>query len=104
ADGNLWDNTLETLAKENKDVILRMPIIPNINDTKTHMEHAASIAVKYKNIKNVEIMPYHSIGADKWNQLGLEYSLKNLSTATPTQKDLWNAMLNDALSKAGWNT
>ncbi len=98
ASGALWQHTLATLAQQNAAVILRLPIIPGINDTPAHFEHAAQLKRDHPCIQAVEIMPYHAIGAAKWEQLGLSYSLKDLPSATPRQKEHWQALLNAFLS------
>jgi pyruvate formate lyase activating enzyme len=43
------------------------------------------------NVEWVEILPFHQMGAFKWQALGLEYKLAN--TPAPT-----NAQINDALA------
>lgn len=96
AAGPLWHSTLETLELRNIPVILRMPVIPGINDTPEHFREAASLKKTYSCIQRIEVMPYHSIGAAKWEQLGYDYALKSIPDATPEQKASWQAAL-DAL-------
>lgn len=97
AKGELWHSTLETLQRHAVPVILRLPIIPGINDTPAHFREAASLKASHSCIQELEIMPYHAIGADKWAQLGYAYSLNGLPSATPEQTRRWQEMLNDAL-------
>ena len=96
ASGNLWDNCLETLQRHGKPVILRLPIIPGINDTASHFAAAAALAKSHACIQQVQIMAYHSTGADKWQQLGYAYTLQQLPSATSAQKAAWQQQL-DAL-------
>ena len=58
-----------------KPVILRMPVIPGINDTEEHFRQAVRIRQAHPNVQKLEIMAYHSIGAEKWAELGLQYTL-----------------------------
>ena len=95
--GNLWDACLETLEKREKPVILRLPIIPGINDHDDHLRSAAGLAKRHSCIQKVQVMPYHAIGADKWHQLGYEYSLEKLPSATPEQKAHWQRRLDSFL-------
>lgn len=97
ASGQLWHSTLETLQRNNVPVILRLPIIPGINDTMEHFREAAALKATHTCIQKVEIMPYHSIGAAKWAQLGYDYTLQGLPSATPEQSAAWQAMLNTLL-------
>lgn len=97
AKGALWHATLEALQRHSVPVILRLPIIPGINDTPEHFREAAGFKASHSCIRKLEIMPYHAIGADKWNQLGYAYTLEGLPSATPEQARRWQAMLDDAL-------
>ncbi len=97
AGGTLWEDTLRRLNDNKKPVWLRLPIIPRINDTKEHIAGAIRIKRLFPCITKVEIMPYHSIGAAKWEQLGMYYSLKTLPDATKEQQARWNAWLHDLL-------
>lgn len=93
AAGDLWDACLQTLQAHNVPVILRLPIIPGINDSEAHFRSAAALAREYPCIRDVQVMPYHAIGAAKWEQLGYSYSLSQLPSATPEQKAAWQSML-----------
>ncbi len=62
---------LELLSELDADIILRCPIIPGINDNEEHFKGIAEIAQKYK-IKEINLMPYHSLGNGKRQKLGME--------------------------------
>lgn len=93
ASGSLWSQTLDTLETSRKPVWLRLPIIPGVNDTKEHIAAAANLKKRFSCIERIELMPYHSIGAAKWEQLGLSYSLEGLPSASEEQKALWKSWL-----------
>ena len=93
ASGNLWNCTLETLQRAGKAVILRLPVIPGVNDTEDHFREAARLKQTHGCIREIQIMAYHSIGADKWEQLGYAYSFSGLPSATAEQKKLWEEQL-----------
>lgn len=97
ASGQLWNTCLELLQQHDKPVILRLPVIPGINDTASHFSAAAQVARQHPCIRQVQIMPYHAIGAAKWEQLGYRYSLQHLHTATPEQTAAWQALLDSFL-------
>ncbi|TAH74842.1 MAG: radical SAM protein [Anaerolineaceae bacterium] len=94
-DGKLWFEALEYIQSMDKPVILRMPIIPGFNDYPEHFARAKSLKNKYSVVKKIEIMPYHLLGLDKWEQIGLEYSLKDLPAATPEQAAHWRSLITD---------
>lgn len=93
ASGNIWNCTLETLQAKGKEAILRLPVIPGINDDEAHFREAAALMRSHSCVKALQIMPYHSIGAEKWTQLGYAYSLEDLPSATEEQRLLWQEKL-----------
>ena len=97
AKGDAWEHTLATLTARNVPVILRLPVIPGINDTREHFARASALVKAHPNIQKAEIMPYHAIGADKWAELGLCYSLPDLPTVPPEQAAQWQSILDDLL-------
>ena len=70
---NIYD-TLNLLKSNNAPVLLRCPIIPGINDHKQHYNAIKELEQNYKNITGVEMLPFHALGRDKWEQIGLRYS------------------------------
>ncbi|MBE6686061.1 MAG: glycyl-radical enzyme activating protein [Ruminococcaceae bacterium] len=75
---------LNLLEKLNANVILRCPIIPGINDNEEHYRGIAEVANKHKNINEINIMPYHSLGNSKRKKLGLAvtYEAETMKQAT----------------------
>lgn len=62
---------LEFLNAHQAKIILRCPIIPGINDTHEHFEAIVALSKKYVNITHIELMPYHTWGAHKYEEIGL---------------------------------
>ena len=63
---------LAALNAVNASVILRCPIIPNVNDRQEHFESIAELTQNFSCIKSVEFLPYHPLGIAKSQQLGKE--------------------------------
>jgi pyruvate formate lyase activating enzyme len=75
---------LERALASGVPVIIRIPLIPGINDTEEELKKTAALAVKYlKKSKMVHILPYHRFGMGKYQSLDREYTLSDLVT----QKD-----------------
>ena len=36
--------------------------------------------IKGANVKKIELLPYHKMGVEKWKQLGLSYTLKDMES------------------------
>lgn len=67
---DLIQKNLALLCELKKTVILRCPIIPNLNDDKEHFEAIGKLADKYENIIEVHIEPYHPLGIHKYSAVG----------------------------------
>ena len=64
-------NNLELLSNMGANIILRCPMIPDINDNDEHYKGIADAAERY-NVKEINIMPYHSLGNGKREKLGMK--------------------------------
>ena len=91
--GPLWEHSLHRLQEVSKPVVLRLPIIPGINDLQEHLAQAALLAKTHSCIRKTEIMPYHSLGAGKWEELGLPYALAGTAEPDSEQKRCWESIL-----------
>ena len=69
---------VEELNKHDKDIWLRQVIIPGINDTEEYILKLKEYIKKFKNVKKVELLPYHTLGVSKYEKLGISYSLKDV--------------------------
>jgi len=78
----LWlNNNLE----EDK-IIIRIPYIPGHNSAVETQKRMYKYLKQFDKIKRIEIMPYHRLGAAKYEGLGLDYGLKELEPVK--KKDL----------------
>lgn len=82
-------STLQRLNDMGKDIILRCPIIPGINDEEEHFSAIRNLRKRFSSIRDMEIMAYHSTGKHKWDAIGLDYSLKDLESVSANQKKIW---------------
>lgn len=70
-----------TYVSENKSVIVRMPIIPGINDSEEDLQLAGELFESLSpHINKVHCLPYHNLGVSKYDALGIEYKLNNVET------------------------
>lgn len=63
-------------------VILRYVVIPGITDTKVELKAFADFLRKLPTTVKLEFLPYHTLGKEKWDKLGLEYKLDDVKDAT----------------------
>ena len=95
-----WQATLERLCAAQRPIWLRLPIIPGVNDTDAHFAFAAKVIASHPQIERYEIMPYHTIGMQKWAGIGKTYTLGSLPAATKVQAQTWNDRLAEAIRAA----
>jgi pyruvate formate lyase activating enzyme len=78
--GSLIRGNLERLASWGKKVVIRMPIVPGVNDSHANIEEAGRFIASLGNVVMVQLLPYHTIGVDKYDRLGIPYSLSGVQT------------------------
>jgi pyruvate formate lyase activating enzyme len=78
--GALIRGNLERLASWGKKVVIRMPIVPGVNDSRANIEAAGRFIASLGNVVQVQLLPYHTIGVDKYARLGVPYSLPGVQT------------------------
>ena len=63
-------SNLEKLLKTGISVWVRIPIIPTVNDTEEEMLAIKSFLYSCRAPKKIELLPYHSMGENKYAALG----------------------------------
>lgn len=64
---------IKILKKSKKPFVFRIPLIPDITDTKENLRSAAEIAEDFP----VELMPYNTLAGAKYSMIGMEYPLSS---------------------------
>ncbi|EJO5348404.1 pyruvate formate lyase-activating protein [Clostridium botulinum] len=83
------------VTKFNKKLWIRHVIVPGVNDTEEHIYKFKNYINTFKNIEKVELLPYHTLGINKYKNMGIKYKLENVK---PLSKDKFEK-LKDILSK-----
>ena len=79
------DKTLEFakhLSDRNIPVWIRHVLVPGITDDRENLELMGKFISTLKNVDRVELLPYHTLGVHKWENMGFEYELKDVPDAT----------------------
>jgi pyruvate formate lyase activating enzyme len=71
-------NNLQKLSEAGAHIVVRIPLIPGINDDYDNIDLCAETLAKLPVLEGLELMPYHNIGTAKYTALGMEYKLENL--------------------------
>ena len=77
-------NNLQRLSRAQSHIIVRIPLIPGINDDE-NIELSAAFLAGLPYLDEVELMPYHEIGLGKYQALGMKYKLESTQPSTRKQ-------------------
>lgn len=68
---------VEVLKKLNKDLWIRQVVVPGIHDNSSYMEMLVDYLKTLPNVKRIEFLPFHKMGDEKYEKLGINNPLKN---------------------------
>lgn len=75
---NGFDIFVEALSRSSSKVWIRHVVVPGITDSKEHIFKLKNIIKSIKNVEKIELLPYHTLGVNKYNQLGISYRLEGV--------------------------
>lgn len=74
----------DRLAEKGIEVWARFVLVPGLTDAPENVEKVADIIARWpNNVSRVEVLPFHQMGTDKWDTLGLDYKLRDTRPPTP---------------------
>jgi len=84
------DNTrilenLSRLSDAGARIWLRVPVIPGFNAEIGEMTAIARIAAEVKTAECVTLIPYHTLGVQKYESVGMPYTMKDIKPPTEEQ-------------------
>lgn len=75
----------DRLARLGKTVWARFVLVPGLTDDPDNVARTADIVARWDNVERVEVLPFHNMGADKWHELNMSYTLEGV---TPPSREL----------------
>lgn len=64
---------IDSLNNSGKRVWIRQVIVPGVMDNDDYLKGLCDFLRNIKNIEKIEFLPYHSMGKEKYNKLGIKY-------------------------------
>lgn len=95
-DNALILDNLGRLSEHGANILIRVPVIPGVNNSAENMAALADFLAPLKGIEGVELLPYHPLGGGKYESLGLVYPS---SALTPPSKEEMEALRSVVCSK-----
>lgn len=75
---------LRELGTRHANIIIRIPLIPGINDTEDNLQQTGQLA-KEVGASEVHLLPFHQLGEGKWDNLGIQYEFRNYQPPSTDQ-------------------
>lgn len=66
-------------------VWIRHVLVPTITDDEAHLQRLRAFIDTLTSVERVEVLPYHTLGTFKWQQLGIPYTLDGIRPPTAEQ-------------------
>lgn len=79
ADNTLIKENLKYICRRHPGVVIRIPLIPTVNDTEEEFTDMMRFIKSLEKINSVHILPFHNFGSNKYSMLGYAYELEDFS-------------------------
>lgn len=89
-----WTNSnildlAQYLSEQGKDMWIRHVLVPGITTDDEDLKKLSEFVASLKTVKRFEVLPYHTLGVFKWEDLGMEYKLPDVMP--PTKEEIHHA-------------
>lgn len=74
-DQPLMLDNLQRLAASGADIIIRIPLIPEVNDTDAEFSSLLDFVDSLPGLHEIHILPFHQLGSSKYQMLGMRYDM-----------------------------
>ncbi len=71
-------NNLQRLSEQRERIVVRVPVIPGINDQTDHLHQIGNFLAGLPFLERVDLLAYHKIGIGKYTSLQKEYQLTDV--------------------------
>lgn len=87
------------LDQKNVDMWIRHVVVPGITDDDKYLFDLGYFIGQFHNLKALDVLPYHTMGAVKYEKLGLEYKLKDVPAMDKDQAILKKKVIIEGVKK-----
>lgn len=71
------------LSSVNKPMWIRQVLVPGYTDSESDLIKLRNFISELNSVEKIEILPYHSMGKYKWDEMHYKYELEGVREATP---------------------
>ena len=80
-------------------MIVRHVAVPGWTDTKEEARKLGELLREYHNIQDVEVLPYHTMGVEKYRKLGISYRLEEVPPMEKAQAEVLREEIRKTVKK-----
>ena len=81
------------LQRLNKPTWIRFVLVPGLTDDAENLKGLADFLKGFSCVERIELLGFHKMGEYKWEEMGMDYRLKNTQPPTREQLDRAKAIL-----------
>lgn len=86
---------IKTCNQLKKKIWIRQVVVPGLMDNDEYLKSLAIMLSKINNIERIDFLPYHKLGFEKYQKLGINYPYKDLEEMDKEKcSELYNKFLN----------
>ncbi len=82
-------NFAKFLSDNNKSMWIRHVLVPTITDNDSYLYQLKEFIESLKTVEKVEVLPYHTLGVNKYKMLNIKYPLEGINS--PSKERVMNA-------------
>ena len=85
---------LDSAQRMNVPLWIRHVVVPGLTDSEEHFRALEEYLKTLKYVKRIELLPYHTLGVEKYKAMGIKYRLEGVRPMKPEEVKIWNDRLN----------
>jgi pyruvate formate lyase activating enzyme len=82
-DNGLILENLARLAKTGARILIRLPVIPGINDSPAHAARLGRFVAGLRKVRRVDLLPFNALCREKYRRFNRPYRFANVKPPTP---------------------
>ena len=86
---------LDTVQRLETPLWLRHVVVPGLTDGDEHLHRLLEFIRPLRNVKKIELLPYHVLGVHKYAAMGLAYPLQGVEPLDPASLTQWQIRMNE---------
>lgn len=93
------ESFLEAVQRKGNKLWIRQVVIPGINDNDRYMKALAEKISSLEKVERIELLPYHKLGVNKYEALGIKYKLSEVNEMDRTNVKVWEQWIINYVKK-----